>query len=212
MSPSKYWFAALPLVLSINALAIAEETKKPMPTQTEEHEQHGTHEHGVGSLTLVKTGEGLEIALESPAANLLGFEHAATSDEDKQKLAAVKTQLEAGSELFIPNSEAACSLTKAQVASSLLGNAPDTESTHTEQQAPKNDKKEHQHDEHEGKQTHNDMDVTWTFTCSNMAKLSTVDLKLFSAFPEGFHKLKVEWVTDQGASAQELEKDSTLQL
>jgi len=38
-------------------------------------EQHNAHTHGVANLTLVSDSGTLEIAFDSPAVNLLGFEH-----------------------------------------------------------------------------------------------------------------------------------------
>lgn len=164
------------------------------------HEEHGVHEHGTASLSLAMGTEGLEIMLESPAANLVGFEHAASTDEDKKKLMDTKAKLEAGADLFSINSEAACTFKSAKIVSALLDN---TETAKAEAE------KEHKHAETEA---HNDMDVTWTFTCIKPAELKTIRTKLFASFPEGFQKIKAEWVTDQGASAQELTTDATLTL
>ncbi len=150
------------------------------------------HEHGAATLSLAAGAQGLEIMLESPAANIVGFEHAASTAEDKKKLADAQATLEDGAALFGINPEAECILESAEVVSALLGNAD----------APEKDAAE----------THNDMDVTWTFACAKPAELKAVSTKLFAAFPQGFQKLKAEWVTDKGASAQELDKDATLKL
>ena len=47
-----------------------------------EHGSLGAHEHGVGRLNAALDGQTLELELESPAMNLVGFEHAATTDAD----------------------------------------------------------------------------------------------------------------------------------
>ncbi|OQX03122.1 MAG: hypothetical protein BWK73_40550 [Thiothrix lacustris] len=154
-----------------------------------EHEEHGAHEHGAATLAIAVGEEGLEIMLESPAANIVGFEHAATTDADKQKLADAVKKLEAGAELFSMNTEAGCTLKSAEVISGLLGNATDAAG-----------------------EAHNDMDVTWSFACTQPAELKEVAVKLFAAFPDGFQHIKAEWVTDKGASAVELDKDDTLKL
>ncbi|OQX14277.1 MAG: hypothetical protein BWK73_10005 [Thiothrix lacustris] len=166
-------------------------------THAEDHEEHGAHEHGAATLSLAAGTQGLEIMLESPAANIVGFEHAASTDEDKKKLADAKATLEDGAALFSINPEADCTLKSAEVISALLGNAD----------AVKADN----HDHKDGA-THNDMDVTWRFICAKPTELTAVTTKLFAAFPDGFQKLKAEWVTDKGASAQELDKDATLKL
>ena len=61
-------------------------------------------------------------------------------------------------------------------------------------------------------EAHNDMDVTWSFACTQPAELKEMAVKLFAAFPDGFQHIKAEWVTDKGASAVELDKDDTLKL
>ncbi|MGL4932766.1 MAG: ZrgA family zinc uptake protein, partial [Aeromonas sp.] len=53
----------------------------------DEHESHGAHEHGHGQLNLVVDGDQLMIELQAPAADLVGFEHAAKSDEEKAQYA-----------------------------------------------------------------------------------------------------------------------------
>ena len=185
--------------------------------EAEGHEEHGAHEHGAATLSFAAGVEGLEIMLESPAANIVGFEHAASTDEDKKKLADAKAKLEAGSDLFSINSEAECTLKSAEVVSTLLGNAEATavkDADHDHEDKDKGKEEHADHDDHDHKdgETHNDMDVTWTFACAKPAELKEVTTKLFAAFPEGFQKVKAEWVTDKGASAQELDKDATLKL
>lgn len=186
------FLAASPLYADDNHKADSSASDE-MHEHEEGHEQHGAHEHGVATLSIAAGDEGVEIMLESPAINLVGFEHAASTDEEKQKLADAKAKLEAGAELFVMNSEAECSLKEAKVTSALLGNAEESE-------------------EHDAGDTHSDMDVSWSFACSKPAELNEVSVKLFSAFPEGLHKLRAEWITDKGASAQELDKDDTLKL
>ena len=48
--------------------------KHPAPAQQ-------AHLHGIAKLTLVLEGDALEISLESPAANIVGFEHQAISEK-----------------------------------------------------------------------------------------------------------------------------------
>ena len=51
----------------------------------EHHDEHASlaaHEHGAAQLNVALEGQRLELALESPAMNLVGFEHAAVSSSD----------------------------------------------------------------------------------------------------------------------------------
>ena len=184
--------------------------------EAEGHEEHGAHEHGAATLSFAAGAEGLEIMLESPAANIVGFEHAASTDEDKKKLADAKAKLEAGADLFSINPEAECTLKTAEVVSALLGSAEvaekDADHDHEDKDKGKEEHADHADDDHKEGETHNDMDVTWTFACAKPAELKEVTTKLFAAFPDGFQKVKAEWVTDKGASAQEMDKDGTLKL
>ena len=76
-----------------------------MPAR-EQITKNTAHTNTVLPLSLAAGAEGLEIILESPAANIVGFEHAASTDEDKKKLADAKAKLEAGADLFSINPEA----------------------------------------------------------------------------------------------------------
>ena len=169
----------------------------------EAHEQHGAHEHGVATLALAVGLEGMEITLESPAANVLGFEHMPTTDADKERLNDVVKKLEAGDALFTPNAEAECVLQDTEVLSALLGDEEPADKDHAQEK--------HAEDEHGG-EAHNDVDVAWSYTCAKPGELKEVEVKLFSAFPEGFQHIKAEWVTEKGASAQALTQDASIQL
>ena len=144
-----------------------------------ERKDHAAHEHGAARLTVAVNDSGLEVMLETPAANVFGFEHQAETDEDKQAVSTAKAKLEG---VFAPNSDAACKLASHAVDAS---------------------------DEQEG---HSDVGASWTFTCANPDKLSSLGVQLFSAFPQGFKHVNAEWVTAAGAGAKELEQDATLQL
>ena len=51
-----------------------------------EHASLGAHEHGAGSLDVALDGQTLELDLDGPSMNLVGFEHLATTDADKAKV------------------------------------------------------------------------------------------------------------------------------
>ncbi|MDD5393497.1 MAG: DUF2796 domain-containing protein [Thiothrix sp.] len=169
-----------------------------------EHEEHGAHEHGTAKLSLSVGETGLEIMLDSPAVNLVGFEHMPDTDEDKQKLDDLVEKLEGGDELFNVNPEAECELKDTEVLSGLLGDDIGNAEAGTET-APTTA-------EPQNSDAHNDVDVTWAYACNKPAELKEVAVKLFSAFPEGFQRINAEWVTDKGASAVELGQDDTIKL
>ncbi|STQ91355.1 DUF2796 domain-containing protein [Iodobacter fluviatilis] len=69
---------------------------------------HGAHVHGVAEMDVAIEGNKLVITLESPADNLLGFEHKPKNDTEKAKLKAVTEQLQNAGNLFAIDASAQC--------------------------------------------------------------------------------------------------------
>lgn len=165
-------------------------------TDSHEHREHGAHEHGVAVLTLALADHDLAVEFESPAANLLGFEHAASSDKDRQAVAQAAQRLRAPLTFLSLPSAAQCSVTKTTVESELLGSA--TDATH------------HDHkDEHEG---HADLTAKYQLQCKVPQALDIVDVQLFDTF-KGIEKINAQWLTANGQSAKVLTPtDHTIRL
>ena len=91
------------------------------------HEQrhHHAHEHGVSKLKIAIDGPVLEIRLESPGMDIVGFEHAPSTDEDKQAIAKAEEILTAGASLFALSANARCTLLDADVDHPSLSSKPD---------------------------------------------------------------------------------------
>ncbi len=191
---------SLILLLSPTILIAGEEVSHDL----EGHAQHDAHEHGAARLMIAATGEQLEIILESPGVNLVGFEHAATSAADRQRLADAKAKLDAGQNLFRINPEAECTLKNSHVDIAALG--------HEDHDAHEEHKDHGEHAQHEEGETHSDIEATWLFTCAEPSDLATIQTGLFAAFPKGFEKIMVEWLTDKNASAITLEQDAVIEL
>lgn len=161
------------------------------PAHDHAHEEHGSlgkHEHGVASLNVALDGQTLEIQLQSPALNLLGFEHQARSDADQAKVAAVRQQLEQPQALFALPIEAKCALTASTLDSPLFGDH------------------EHEHEEHgPGEaQDHSDIDASYRFACANAGALQTLELGgFFASFP-ATEKLEVQLIGPSGQQGAEL--------
>lgn len=66
------------------------------------HEEHGAHVHGEAQLTLATDGGLLEIMLESPAANLLGFEQKPATAARQSVWQQQQTLLKSGQWLQLP--------------------------------------------------------------------------------------------------------------
>ncbi|WP_339503009.1 DUF2796 domain-containing protein [Pseudomonas silesiensis] len=157
-----------------------------------EHGSLGAHEHGVGHLNAALDGQTLELELESPAMNLVGFEHVATTDADKAKVAAVRAQLEKPLVLFNLPKAAGCSIAKQELESPLFGDKPDADDDHDHDA-----KDEHHHD-------HSDIHAHYQFSCSSPGALKTLDLaNIFNTFP-ATRKIQVQLIGPSGQQGIEV--------
>jgi hypothetical protein len=162
-----------------------------------DHDEHGSlsaHEHGVGRLNAALDGQTLELELESPAMNLVGFEHAATSDADKAKVAAARAQLEKPLVLFNLPKAAGCVVATQELESPLFGDKPDADDDHDE--ADK-DGHEHHHD-------HSEIHAHYQLSCSAPGALKTLDLaNIFNTFP-ATQKIQVQLISPSGQQGVEV--------
>lgn len=154
------------------------------------HGTLGAHEHGVAKLNVVLDGHTLEMELDSPAMNIVGFEHAASTDADKAKVAAARQQLEQPLKLFALAQAAGCKDEAQELQSPLFGDA-----AHADDDG---DAHEHEH----GHQ-HADVNAHYQFTCATPAKLTQLDLgPLFKTFPQT-QKVNVQLIGPNGQKGVE---------
>ncbi|GFM84316.1 hypothetical protein PSCICN_50080 [Pseudomonas cichorii] len=177
---------ALPFALLPLAAANAAETHD----HEHEHGSLGAHEHGVGRLDVVLSGKTLELEFESPAMNIVGFEHEATSAEDKAKLAKAREQLLKPNALFSISDAANCSATSVKLESPLFGDKDDDHDDHA-----KGGEEHHEHSEIKGH---------YKFVCDAPAILKKLDLtQIFLTFPDT-KKLQVQLISPSGQSGAEV--------
>jgi ABC-type Zn2+ transport system substrate-binding protein/surface adhesin len=155
----------------------------------------------------------LEISLDSPAANLVGFEHKPSTDEQSQQVAKVKAQLENPTSLFDIPAAAECSLSKTELQAALMQVSTDTTKADADKHEHEHagEKHEHEHAADHEEHTHSDIEATWQFTCAKPAELGSISTKLFATFP-AIKKLNVEWLNGDKASAVTLEQDTAVLL
>ncbi|MDT4797821.1 hypothetical protein FQZ97_304350 [compost metagenome] len=168
-------FALLPLVA-----AQAEE-------HHHDHDEHGSlgaHEHGMARLNVVLDDKALELELESPAMNLVGFEHAAKSNADKAKVAAARAELEQPLALFAIPAAAGCKVAEQEIESPLFGR----DEPHA---------KGHEHE-------HSEVHAHYQLQCANPDALKALDLaELFKRFP-ATERIQVQLIGPQGQQGAEL--------
>ena len=182
--------------------------------------EHAAHEHGAAHLRIsvekipnqgqapsadpaasVPAGEvEVEIALETPLANVLSFEHAPTTTAQRDEVRAMAALLHKADALFLFPEAARCRNTKISLESEAIDETlllpPETAKPMPPVAGAKKSDA--------GKEAeHADLDAEFTFRCAHPAALSGLDVRLFAKFPN-FREIEAELVTEKGQKAAEL--------
>jgi hypothetical protein len=179
MKPTVEVFA---LLFVLSATPIAAETER----------QLGPHEHGHGTLNLAVEGQNLQMELEVPGADIVGFEHEAKTAEDQAKMEAAKKTLAQPLALFALPDAAGCKVTSAKIAV-----------------AAESDHDAHEHEpeheannvEHEAK--HSEFHAEYALSCTNVAAITTIGFPYFATFPNS-EELAVTLITEKGQKVFEV--------
>ena len=117
------------------------------------------HVHGLATLEIAVEDTVLAITFRAPAINVIGFEHAPLTAEEKAALVQANATFSAGDRLFVAPAEAGC----AQHSSALTPIAYETDGEDDKTNAPQAD-----------------YEVTYRFACLHPNKLAWIDTPLFS--------------------------------
>ncbi|MBH9317410.1 DUF2796 domain-containing protein [Pseudomonas aeruginosa] len=157
------------------------------------HGSLGKHEHGVAQLNVALDGKTLELELDSPAMNLVGFEHAASTDADKAAVAKARAQLEKPLALFALPVTAGCSVASQELRSPLFGD-----------KAPAHAHKEKAGHEHEHEHGHADIHAHYQLSCEKPELLKLLTLaEFFKRFP-ATQKIQVQLIGPDGQKGADL--------
>jgi Protein of unknown function (DUF2796) len=131
------------------------------------------HVHGSAMLNIALQDAGLDIEFESPAINVIGFEHEPATDQERAALLQANRTFDAGERLFVWPSGAACKQTSAQ-------RTPITY--------------EHDGDEEKPNAPEANYEVSYRFVCEHPEKLEWIDVRLFGV-TRGMQKITATVVT-----------------
>ena len=186
------------------------------------------HVHGLSELTIAMDTKTIELQLISPAMNLVGFEYKASSKQDIAAVKQAELLFEQQDSLFLIAGGDCEHLSTSIDSDGLLkaGAHEDQEKHDDHDDHEKHDdhvdhEKHDDHDdhgahddhsEHDQGETHSEMVASYSFTCKDTSKLSSIKVALFASFP-GIHKVNTLWVTPskQGSSMLSA-KNSTINL
>ncbi|MCW8944748.1 MAG: DUF2796 domain-containing protein [Sedimenticola sp.] len=163
------------------------------PIHAEEHRHHEAHAHGGGQLNVAVEQNTLMIDLSLPAMNIVGFEHPASNENERDQVARAADLLRDGKGLFVPTPEAKCALVRSEVESALLENLE-----HHDDAGHNGDAREHA-----------DFEITYEFNCETPSQLYTLTLWLFERFP-GTHHLRTQVITPSGQVGAELTPEKSI--
>lgn len=187
----------LPSLTLVTAAALA---LLPTAALAQAH-SHGAHQHGVAKLAVAVDGKVLEINLESPLDNLLGFERAPRTEAERQAVRQMAQRFHAPAGLYTPTPAANCTPQAAELASDVLDPAL-LAATGTAAAAAAPAAK--------AGSGHADLDATVRFQCANPAALKGVEIGLFKAFPK-FRQIDAAVATGSGQRGSKLTpRQSTL--
>lgn len=156
------------LVLALTGTALAHDH--------EGHRQHGAHVHGLAGMNIAVEGGVLEIELVAPAANIVGFEHAPRTDEQRAALDAALRRLGEASAMFQIDRAAECRASHVEVR-----------------------RESGEHVDH----AHADIVAHYRFECARPQRLTGLDVRLFEHFP-GNEAIQVQVLTTTGQGGMRL--------
>ncbi|TQV70582.1 DUF2796 domain-containing protein [Exilibacterium tricleocarpae] len=158
-------------------------------------EAQKAHVHGTAVLTLAVEYKNLEIQFESPATNLVGFEHDASSPDEKQAVKQAEAILESSDLLF-----------------SFFGTSCEPEETTVDMAGVTGDQHGH-HDHSRGhnesthsESTHSEIRAHYRFVCKDAESLKSVSTALFHRFP-GIEAINAIWVSASQQGTEWLRPD-----
>ncbi|MEL0081865.1 MAG: DUF2796 domain-containing protein [Gammaproteobacteria bacterium] len=178
-----------------------------------DHHQQQAHLHGRVEMTLAIDGNSVELNMESPAANIVGFEHAASTPQQRERVNSAKSILESP-EKVLTFKGSHCELKAVEVDVSALlapeaaGHSEDDDHKHEEDYGGHEDHGEHNHDDHAAGETHSEISAGYQFLCAEGTKLTAITVNLFSHF-SGIETIHLAWVSDRNQAAAQLTADST---
>lgn len=191
----------------------------------ETERQLGPHQHGHGSLNLAVEGQTVQMELEVPGVDIVGFEHKAKTAEDRAKMEAAAKTLAQPLALFILPGEAGCKVTAAKV--SIVGATEPDDDTHELDHHDHTEVEEHEADEHQAEEhgaderqaeeheadehqaEHSEFHAEYALSCSNVAAITAISFPYFEVFPNSA-ELAVTLITEKGQKAFEVNREHAL--
>lgn len=153
----------------------------------------GAHVHGVATLSTAIEGNAVSIELHSPAANIVGFEHKASTEAEQNAVDNAKHTLSDALALF-SFSGSDCVLKHSEVDMSGVAK-PKRAENHDHNHG------HHHSDDHSHDHGHAEIVASYHLECDNLQAAKSLTVSLFKAFP-AIEKIEAQWLTTNKQGAQ----------
>ena len=191
------------------------------PVFAEENRQLDAHEHGVGQLNIAFDGQQIAMELHAPGADIVGFEYAAETVQDRAAVDAAVATLAGPLDLFVLPDAAGCSVVQAAARleseeegeehadekSAHDDHAEDGHDDHAED--GHDDHAEDGHDDHEKESGHTEFHAEYLLTCADPSAVNEITFTYFDSFPNAL-EVEVQIITNAGATSFEVERDAPI--
>lgn len=195
------------LQIAVPTLALAAALLAAPVRAQDEHRELGAHVHGHGTLNIAIEDKRISMELEVPGMDVVGFEHAASTDAQKAAVDKAEALLQKPLGLFVLPAGAGCSVASTNVAIE-AEHHHDGDDDH-DHEAKGADAGDHDHDDKDhdhGHEGHNQFHATYTFDCAKPSALTAITFDYFKHFA-GAQGLTVNVVAAKGQSQYEVSRD-----
>ncbi|WP_395338479.1 ZrgA family zinc uptake protein [Ningiella sp. W23] len=171
------------------------------------------HVHGEGQLLIAQQQQDWQFEFVLPAADMLGFEHAPETEQQKETLNLVVEKVEGVRDIIqLPES---CQLTSMshslddfkpgeQISTSNHSHSKEHEHAHDDEHKHGDS---HDHDHNHGEHAHMDIIITYQFSCEVSPEQMEVTLL---SWADTLSKLNTQWIINDGQGASVLQPSSNL--
>ncbi|MBV1881476.1 MAG: DUF2796 domain-containing protein [Pseudomonadales bacterium] len=195
-------YSATTIIAVLSMLSIALNAE---PLDHDDHHQQEAHLHGLVEMTLAIEGNTMELNLESPAANIVGFEHPVSTPEQHASVTRAKTILDMPEQLLTFIGTRCQSLSQDMNLSAVL--QPAETHQNAEAHSAHQEHTDKNHEEHDDHQTHSEISVRYQFHCAQGTKLTAIKVHLFDLFPR-IETVQAAWVSHSNQASAILTTDS----
>lgn len=170
------------------------------------------HVHGEGRVNIAIEGNSIFIELESPGADIVGFEHEARTADEQAAVARALAQLGEPMLLMRFAADAKCEVRQASAGIEVEHEEhAEHEHGHEGDQHAEHDEHEHEHeenaarDEHEDEGEHGAFVAEYLFECADIGALGTIEFTYFAEF-DNARSLDIVLIDGSGQRRVEIDR------